>query len=302
MRPYNFALMFSPSPVTRRRFLGTLGTLSLPATAAPPRFVLQNEPHLQHARALVLAALEAAGMAAAFDDAAIGNELRNLYQISSGATHIDMMPATPERLLRVRQGQLRMIAVPLDRGLLGWRLNFVLASQRDLLAQAKHPEDLAHFTLGQGSGWMDTLIYQHAGIPTKEIKVWRNGEFAQQMQAGYIQLFPFGFEESLAYFWPHFRRHAPLLTIDPHLLIRYPWYRFVWVTANSSADALYAALQQGFAQIVANGRFLQIWHQHKQAPSAATLRRRRTIELPNPFYSASLITPAYRHLLAHPDS
>lgn len=263
-------------------------------------FVVQNEPHLVHAQALVRAALDAAGMQATFVDAPQGNERRNLFQISHGQTHIDMMPATPARLRLVRQGQLRMIPVPLDRGLLGWRINLLLEAQRDKLAKVRTAADLKHFSMGQNVGWMDVEIYRAAGIPTKEVKRWSNGEFAEQMEAGFLDLFPLGLEETLNYFLPHFRKHYPQLTVDPHILVRYPWFRFVWVAPGPETDALYAALQTGFDKIVADGSFLRIWAQHRQLPDARIYRERTVIDIPNPFYDQTLVPQRYRHLLIQP--
>lgn len=259
--------------------------------------IVQNESHLQHAHALVRAALEAGGLSAELHDAPKGNEQRNLALIRDGHTHIDMMPATPARLELVRQGQLRMIPIPLDRGLLGYRVNLLLATQQDKLARVRKREDLRAFSMGQNVGWMDIEIYRAAGIPTREVKDWANGEFALQMEAGFLDLFPLGLEETLNYFLPHFRRHHPQLTLDPHILVRYPWFRFVWVSPRPEADPVYEALQRGFAQLVADGRFLKIWHAHRQPPPAHVFKSRTLIELDNPFYGYELIPAAYRHLL-----
>lgn len=268
--------------------------------AAAPVFVVQNEPHLAHARALVRAALYAAGMQATFADAPQGNERRNLYQISHGHTHIDMMPATPARLRLVEQGKLRMVPIPLDRGLLGWRINLLLASQHDKLAQVRTAADLAQFSMGQNVGWMDVEIYRAAGIPTKEIKHWSNGEFAEQMEAGFLDLFPLGLEETLNYFLPHFQKYYPQLTVDPYLLVRYPWFRFVWVAPGPDTEALYQALQTGFDRIVANGQFMRVWNQYRHPPDARFFRERTTIDIANPFYDQRLVPPRYRHLLFQP--
>ncbi|GAB1387767.1 hypothetical protein MASR1M59_29150 [Melaminivora sp.] len=282
--------------------LGSLAGNSLAAASQPTgaRWVMQNEPHLQHARALVKAALQAAQFPAEFDDAPLGNEKRVLHDTSAGRTHISMMPATPARLELVRQGKLRVIPVPLDRGLLGWRVNFLLDSRADLLAKVNTPQDLRAFSMGQNVGWMDVAIYQASGIPTKEVKVWSNGEFAEQMQAGFLDLFPLGLEESISYFLPHFQAHYPQLTLDRHLLVRYPWFRFVWVSPLAQADALYAALDRGFRRIAANGQFKQVWGEHRQLPPAASWQQRRLIELPNPFYGNELVPAHYRHLLLQP--
>ncbi len=278
-----------------------LALSGLPAAGAPPVLVVQNEAHLQHARALVGAALEIGGMSAVFVDAPKGNERRNLHMISAGHTHIDMMPATPARLRLVRAGRLRMIPVPLDRGLLGYRVNLLLASQRDKLARVRTASDLRGFNMGQNIGWMDVEIYRHAGIPTKEIKDWADGEFALQMEAGLLDLFPLGLEETLTHFLPHFRKTYPQLTVDPHLIVRYPWFRFVWVSPKADADEVHAALRRGFDRLIASGEFLRIWSRYRRPPAADVLRDRVIIDIDNPFYGPGLVPSAWRHLLFRPE-
>lgn len=271
---------------------------AFPVSAAV--FVAQNEPHLAHARALIDAALREAGMKAEFVDAPVGNERRNLFMISSGQTHLDMMPATPARLRLVKEGRLRMIPVPLDRGILGYRLNILLESQREKLAGARTPEDMRSFVMGQNEGWMDVEIYRAAGIPIKEIRNWSDGQFAEQMEAGYIDLFPLGLEETLTYFLPHFRKRYPRLTADRHILVHYPWFRFVWVSPRRDADALYEALRRGFDAIAADGVFMEVWRRYRREPEARIFADRRIIEIANPFYGDDLVPERYRHLLFHP--
>ena len=272
-------------------------TLLSAVSANAKTFVVQNEPHLQHARALVEAALDAAGLKADFIDAPIGNERRNTFMITEGLTHIDMMPATPKRLELVKEGKLRMIPIPLDRGLLGYRVNLLLDSQKDKLAGVRNASDLGAFTIGQNVGWMDVDIYRAAGIPTKEIKSWADGEFALQMEAGFIDLFPLGLEETSDYFLPHFRKAYPHLTMDTHILIHYPWFRFVWIAPTADADELYAALVRGFDTLVENGRFLIIWNQYRKPPAPELLTGRAVIDLNNPFYGYDLVPPRYSLLL-----
>ncbi len=287
----------------RRFFLSLI--LVLPFLTVPiahgATYLVQNEPHLAHARALIRAALNSAGFQAEFQDAPMGNERRNVYQISSGATHLDMMPATPQRLELVRQGKLRMIPVPLDRGILSYRLNILLEKRKDILANVRTPEDLHAFVMGQNEGWMDVEIYHAAGIPTKEVRNWSDGQFAEQMEAGFIDLFPLGLEETLSFFLPHFQTSYPQLTADKYILVRYPWFRFVWVSPNHDTDELYDALVRGFDVIAKDGTFLKIWHSCRAEPAAELFRARHIINISNPFYGDDLVPPQFRHLIFRPE-
>ncbi len=291
----------SPS-LHRRSLLGLLAGSCLPTVhaAGAPVFVVQTEPSLRHCIALLHAALQAAGFAAKLTNAPNASEQRNLHETSSGRIHITLLPPTPTRLSMVNEGRLRMIAVPLERGLLGWRTSFLMQNHQDKTARIRTLSDLQALIIGQGSGWVDAKIYRQAGIVTREVQAWRDGEFADQMESGVIDLFPMGLEESMSYFLPHFRQHYPQIALDKYLLLRYPWYRFVWVTSDPSADALYDALQNGFDTICSNGKFESVWEEYRQVLPASNWRDRTVINLENPFYSQDVVPQRYQHLLLDP--
>ncbi len=269
-----------------------------PAQAAPVRLVVQNEAHLAHARALVLAAFEAGGLEVQPDDAPIGNERRVQSLMDSRQIHVSMIPASAERLQLVKEGKLLMIPVPLDRGLLGYRIGLTVNSRRDAMAQVRTSADLKNIIIGQGEGWSDLDIYHHAGIPTHEIKDWTQDVFARQIEAGVMDLYPVGLVETFNYFLDHYRQLYAEVTLEPYLIIRYPWFRFVWVTAD--LPHVHAALERGFERLIESGEFLRIWEQHRQAPSEAMLAGRTIIDLANPYYSLEVIPAHWRHLLIRP--
>lgn len=293
--------MFPPDSHTRRRALGWLAGVCLPAAAhEAPRFLVQTEPSLAHASALIEAALGAAGFAATFQETPNMTEQRNLHEGQKGNVHLSLLPTTPDRLALLRKGKLRLIPIPLERGLLGWRACFVARQDADKLAGVRDLNDLRRFVIGQGNGWWNAQIYRAAGITTREMPNWRDGQFFRQMALGQIDLFPMGLEESLNYFLPHFQLRYPGLVLDRHLLLQYPWYRALWVSAHPDADRLYAALQTGFDRIVHSGEFERLWNRLRPLPAPAAWQGRTVIALKNPWFGPELIAPKYRHLLLQP--
>lgn len=287
---------FSPY---RRRLLGLMTGAALPFAyaASAPVFSVQTEPSLAHCMALLHGALKAAGFPATLVNAPHSSEARNLHETTAGRIHVNLLPASPARLDMVRRGDLRMIPVPLERGLLGWRTSFALEGREEALSHIRGLDDLRKLTIGQGAGWWDVGVYRAAGITTREVQAWRNGEFVEQMKTGVIDLFPLGLEESLSFFLPHFRQHRQQLVLETSLLIRYPWYRFVWVSPHPGADELYEALQRGFDVICDNGEFESIWGQMRKLPPTSAWEKRRIIDLDNPFYGPDIVPQRYRHLL-----
>jgi len=266
--------------------------------AEPMKIVIQADSHLEPDRKMVAAALEAAGVDFTFEMAPLANEKRQLLMLEAGQTDIDLMPATGERLGSVEKGKSLVIPVPLDRGLLGYRHCLLLESKKDLLAQVQTADDLSAFTIGQGEGWMDVEVFKKAGIPVKWVRDWRKGEFISQMEAGFIDLFPLGAEETESYFLPHYRRLNPNISADSHIVIRYPWFRFVWVSPKSkNGPAIHEALARGFEIITKNGKFLEIWNEAGRGLPDEFFKGRRIIDLNNPLYGYDLVGEKYRHLV-----
>lgn len=293
--------------LSRRQFLSWasasgLGAGPLLAHAAAPVFVVQNEPSLGHVLSLLKAALQAADFPARFQDAPITTEKRNLYETSQGRIHLSLLPTSAERLDWVRQRRLRMLAIPLERGLLGWRACVVLQQHKDLFAHIQHSGQLQQFVFGQGASWWDSFIFRQAGITVREVQDWRAGEFAQQMESGQMHAFPMGLEELHSFFLPHFQKRHPQLVLDQHLLLHYPWYRFLWVSPHPSADDLYSALQLGFERLVRSGEFLRLWQQLRPALPPSVWQNRKVLRLRNPWFGPEIIPEHFQHLLLAPEA
>lgn len=293
--------MFSPPLHTRRRALGMLCSMGLPVSAGQlPRYVVQGGFALGYTWQLLQYALRAAGFSATFEDMAVTSEARNLHETQKGNLHMSMLPASPARLELVRQGRLRMLPIPLERGLLGWRACFVLQQHEQMLAQVRQLQDLRRFTIGQGINWLDVAVLRAAGLSTREVPHWGDGQFCQQLQARQIDLFVMGLDESLNYYLPHFRKRYPQLLLDQHLLLYYPWYRVLWISAHPSADALYEALSAGFDQVVHEPEFLQLWNRLRPPLPPSVWNQRTIVPLQNPWFDSSLIPSKYQHLLLTP--
>lgn len=139
----------SAPSIRRRSLLGLLAGSCLPAVqaAGSNTFAVQFEPSLRHCLVLLDAALLAAGFKANLDIAPHTSEQRNLHETVSGRIHISLLPPTPTRLSMVNDGRLRMIAVPLERGLLGWRTSFLLQTQQDKTAKIRSLHDLQQWSV-----------------------------------------------------------------------------------------------------------------------------------------------------------
>ncbi|WP_028671239.1 substrate-binding periplasmic protein [Saccharospirillum impatiens] len=176
-----------------------------------------------------------------------------------------------------RETLLRPIRIPLRKGLLSYRVALTRAESQPEIDKVKTVEDLATLTLAQGIGWGDILVFEANGltVSTSEYE-----SLFRMIDAGRVDLFPRGIGEVFEE-WTVRREVLPNLTIEPNLLLFYPWPYYFFVQKDNVALA--ERLETGLLRMVEDGSFDAIfWHYHGEAIERARLPERRVIELTNP--------------------
>lgn len=181
-----------------------------------------------------------------------------------------------------RAGLIR-IPLPLLKGLLGYRIGVIRASQPDLLAQVKSLEDLRHFRIGQGRNWADNAVYRHNGLEV--VEALNMNTLFPMLAGGRYDLLPLGVTE-VADDYLQVPGHTFPLIADRHLLLHYHFPVFFYV--SRSAPALAQRLQAGLEQMIKSGAFDRIFNEFYAARlNDLQLTRRRLIHLPHPYFDAS---------------
>ena len=202
---------------------------------------------------------------------------RNLRQLAKGQGLDILWTLTSNE----REQELLPIRIPIDRGLIGWRL--LLIRERDAMsfASIKHHDDLAVFRAGQGHDWPDVGVLRanHMRVTTSTTY---NGLF-QMLAFGHIQYFP----RSVTEIWPELQRHEKMsLTIEKNLAIHYPAALYFFVNkanvrlAKTIEDCLIEATQDGSLRSLFNSYFSEVLKR-------AQLSKRQIIYLSNPTLPAA---------------
>ena len=172
------------------------------------------------------------------------------------------------------------VPIPLFRGLEGLRLSFIHSDAQEKFNQVNTLADLKQLKAAQGVGWADNKILEQAGIATYAgrysnlFRLINDGDKLDFFPRGLVEIFAERRELAAQY---------PNLAIEQHLLIRYPFAEFFFVSPE--APKLAKALQTGLERAYADGSFMKFFHENpriREALASANLEQRVTISLPNP--------------------
>ena len=172
------------------------------------------------------------------------------------------------------------VPIPLFRGLEGLRLSFIHSDAQEKFNQVNTLEDLKLLKAAQGVGWADNKILEQAGIATYAgrysnlFRLINDGDKLDFFPRGLVEIFAERRELAAQY---------PNLAIEQHLLIRYPFAEFFFVSPE--APKLAKAIQTGLERAYADGSFMTFFHENpriREALASANLEQRVTISLPNP--------------------
>lgn len=265
--------------------------------AEPRIFTVHSGEHLEFARELCRAALAAAGMEASFTHFPPAQNKRLYAELASGNLAIAFTPPDEDTFVLEKQGLIRALRVPLERGLLGYRICLVRDEDSDLLGNVRKTEDLKKVRIGQGIGWGDIAVYRDAGIDVVEAPFNSVSDPVKALASRHFDALPLGVNEYQLFLQAYNKEGAGIAT-DRHIVISYPWFRYVWVsTATKDSKLLFEALDKGFGIIAANGEFVAIYEKYKDAEPRKHLAGRRTIHLQSPYSTDDDIDPRFRHLI-----
>ena len=175
-----------------------------------------------------------------------------------------------------REQALLPIRIPIDRGLLGWRLLLVEPAASAKFAQVSSLQQLKALRCGQGADWPDTTILRDAGLAVDESA--RYGDLFQKLAAGRIDYFPRSVQE----IWGELDNHrAEGFVIEPTLALHYPTAMYFFV--NKQRTELAADIRKGLEAALRDGSFQALFMQHfGDILKRSKLDRRRVLEMRNP--------------------
>lgn len=213
------------------------------------------------------------------------SQFRTLRQLETGAG-IDVVwtMSSPER-----EQKLQPIRIPIDRGLIGWRLLLIRQQDQKQYIELQDKEQLKHLRSIQGLDWPDYQILQSNGFQVSSSASYK-GMF-NMLSAKRIDFFPRSVTELPAEI-SAFPSHQ--LVAAPKWVLYYPAVLYFFVNKNN--NKLAEAIEQGLRIAMADGSMKQLFLQHFDvALQQADLKSRSVLRLNNPLLTPE--TPLTDHSL-----
>jgi ABC-type amino acid transport substrate-binding protein len=180
-----------------------------------------------------------------------------------------------------REARLHAIRIPIDKGLIGWRLLLVERAKLGQMAQLRTLAELKNFSAGQGSDWPDTAIMRDNGLSVYGTSSYES--LFSMLESGRIDYFP----RSVTEIWAEADLHRKKLAVEPGIVLRYPTALYFFVRKEDTQLA--ADLTAGLEKMIADGSFDRVFQEFfGDMIRRAALRDRHVIELKNPLMPDSM--------------
>ncbi len=221
---------------------------------------------------LQLALTEAGSTARLLPSEHVMPQQRSFSELQSGK-HLQVLWAMTTK---ERERQALPIRVPIYKGLIGWRLMLVHASQSDLLADVYSAADLVRFRAGQAQDWPDTDILRANQLPVVATSGYEN--LFSMLGQGRFDYMPRSIEE----IWAEAQAHrADGAIVDQYIVVHYPAAAYFFVSGSNRKLA--ETISTGLYRAIGNGKFDRLFYNHfAVAIEQARLSHRRVVELENP--------------------
>jgi len=172
-----------------------------------------------------------------------------------------------------REKQALAIKIPLDKGLLGYRIPLIQKNNPDLFKNKQHTTDITKLHFGLRFDWPDLEIFNQNDLSTLSFS--SKSQSINLLKSGRIDAIPDGLLEVGSY------KLAPGLMYDEHVVLYYPSAVYFFVAKDNIV--LHDALKTGLNLSLKDGSWQKLFDRHfSKLIENVNLEKRILIRLGNP--------------------
>lgn len=205
------------------------------------------------------------------------NADRALVEVESGKGLVNIITRGTNLDLESR---LRPIPIPLDKGLVGFRLFLILKENQASLDKVQSLQDLQRFSIGQYATWTDVKILEANGFRTVPERSYE--WLFHQLGAKRYPLFSRSVNE-IQDEWQTHKNSIPGLAIEERLMLYYPFPRYFFVPRTEEGTRMAARIEDGLLRLRKSGEFESRYQAYKKLVlTDLKLAGRKVFKLSNP--------------------
>lgn len=203
---------------------------------------------------------------------------RQMDEIADNTGSVNLLVRSPSIADKGLQ-RLTPIRIPIDKGLLGYRI--MIARKQDLpkLAAINTLEELQKLKFGQGSRWVSVEVMSKAGF--KVVRGYYSPGLYRMLNEERFDLFPRAIWEApkeLA----EAEKEIPGLVIEPSLVLHFPYASYFWVSQKGDGPELAKRIETGLRRMMVDGTFDRLFNENYGVFIETTkLRDRKVFEVNN---------------------
>lgn len=205
------------------------------------------------------------------------HEKRRIYVLENNEAGINISLFPAQRGL---DDKLVPVRIPVDRGMLGYRVLLIRESDQSIFSAVRSLDDLRKIRFGLLGWWEDVPIMQHAGLTVVSGTSYE-GLF-KMLSAGRFDALSRSSSEVLQEFDLR-RKDLPGVSIEKSLLLHYPMPAYFWFPNTEDGHRRAERVRAGLLDMMKDGT-LQALFDQEFGPLIKRLDmdHRRVIELANP--------------------
>ncbi len=205
------------------------------------------------------------------------SESRQMIEINNPNGKLNTMVLDTSRNM---EKNLLPVKIPIDKGLLGYRVFLIQAKNQERFNQISTLDELRKISIGQGFDWSDLEIFKAAGFPVVPGASY-DGLFSMLM-ANRFDAFGRGVTEVLPELQQR-RKRLPGMAIEKSILLYYPMPVYFWFPRTENGEARAKRVHEGMNLLIANGTLDKLFHEEfGPAIAALALKQRRLFKIDNP--------------------
>jgi membrane-bound lytic murein transglycosylase MltF len=182
-----------------------------------------------------------------------------------------------------REKDFLPIRIPIDKGLLGWRIFLIDKKNAAQFAQLQTLNQIKSLAAGQQHDWPDVQILVANGLKVDSSMDYPS--LFKMLSAGRIDYLP----RSILEIWDEEQTHAGMnLVVEKTIALQYPAAEYFFVSRGNKALA--AALEKGLRAAIKDGSFERIFTKYNgKAIKLAKLKTRKLFKLKNPILQNEML-------------